>query len=51
MTLALLGPKGTFSCELAEKIREENEDILMFPTIRDVFTAVLEKKISGESFL
>jgi len=47
MTLAVLGPRGTFSCELAEKIREEDEEILMFSTIRDVFTAVLEKNIRG----
>lgn len=47
MTLAVLGPKGTFSCELAEKIREEHEEILLYPTIRDVFTAVLEKNIRG----
>ncbi len=47
MTLAVLGPKGTFSCELAEKIRNENEEIILFPTIRDVFTAVLEKNIRG----
>jgi len=47
MTLAVLGPKGTFSCELAEKIREEQEEILLYPTIRDVFTAVLEKNCRG----
>lgn len=47
MTLAVLGPKGTFSCELAEKIREKHEEILLYPTIRDVFTAVLEKNIRG----
>ncbi len=47
MTLAALGPKGTFSCELAEKIREEQEEILLYPTIRDVFTAVLEKNCRG----
>ncbi|MBN2733238.1 MAG: prephenate dehydratase [Methanomicrobiaceae archaeon] len=47
MTIAILGPKGTFSCELAEKIRKEGEEILLFPTIRDVFTAVLEKNIRG----
>mgnify|MGYP000847452999 CR=1 FL=1 len=47
MTFGVLGPKGTFSCELAEKIREEQEEILLYPTIRDVFTAVLEKNIRG----
>ena len=47
MTLAVLGPKGTFSCELAEKIKEDNEEILLCPTIRDVFTAVEEKNIRG----
>ena len=47
MTLAVLGLKGTFSCELAEKIREEQEEILLYPTIRDVFTAVLEKNCRG----
>ncbi len=47
MTFAVIGPKGTFSCEIAEKIREENEEILLFSTIRDVFTAVLEKNIRG----
>ncbi|MDD3407516.1 MAG: prephenate dehydratase [Methanomicrobium sp.] len=47
MTIAVLGPKGTFSCELAEKIRDDNEEILLFPTIRDVFSAVIERKIRG----
>jgi len=47
MTIAVLGPVGTFSCELAEKIREEGEDVLLFPTIRDVFMAVQERNIRG----
>ncbi|MDD3978215.1 MAG: prephenate dehydratase domain-containing protein [Methanomicrobium sp.] len=47
MTIAVLGPRGTFSCELAEKIKEDGEEIILLPTIHDVFTAVTEKKIRG----
>jgi len=47
MTLAALGPKGTFSCELAGLIKEEGEVILLFPTIREVFSAVSAHRIRG----
>lgn len=47
MTLAVLGPKGTFSYELAESIKENGEEILLFSTIRDVFTAVLITNVRG----
>ncbi|MBQ4415747.1 MAG: prephenate dehydratase [Methanomicrobium sp.] len=40
MTIAVLGPKGTFSHEIAGTVRDRDEEILFFPTIRDVFTAV-----------
>lgn len=47
MTLAVLGPRGTFSCELAEKIKEADEEILLCSTIHDVFVSVTEKQIRG----
>ncbi len=50
MTIAVLGPKGTFSHEIAEKIRKSDEDILFFPTIHEVFNAVSDRS-SGYSDL
>lgn len=47
MTIAALGPKGTFSSELAEMIKKDGEEIILSPTIRDVFTAVFEKNARG----
>jgi len=38
-----LGPKGTFSHEIAETVRDRDEEILFFPTIREVFSAVTER--------
>ena len=38
-----MGPKGTFSHEIAETVRDRDEEILFFPTIREVFSAVTER--------
>ena len=47
MTIAVLGPKGTFSSELAEKIKDTDEEILLLPTIREVFSTVIKGGIRG----
>ncbi|MBP2134108.1 prephenate dehydratase [Methanomicrobium sp. W14] len=47
MTIAALGPKGTFSHELAEKIKRKDEEVLLFPTIKDVFREVCLRKTKG----
>ena len=35
-----MGPKGTFSHEIAETVCDRDEEIIFFPTIREVFAAV-----------
>ncbi|WOF17216.1 ACT domain-containing protein [Methanoplanus sp. FWC-SCC4] len=47
MVIAALGPEGTFSYEMAEKIRKRGEDILLFPTISSVFAAVEKSDARG----
>lgn len=37
-----MGPKGTFSHEIAETVCDRDEEIIFFPTIREVFSAVTE---------
>ncbi len=45
MILGCLGPEGTFSHEMARALTDD--EILLFPTVTDVFRAVTEAKCDG----
>ena len=45
MILGCLGPEGTFSHEMARALTDD--EILLFPTVTDVFLAVAEGKCDG----
>lgn len=47
MTLCSLGPEGTFSHEMARLLSDDEGDILLVPTISDVFRAVAEGRCDG----
>jgi prephenate dehydratase len=47
MTLCCLGPEGTFSHEMARLLSDDHDDLLLFPTVTDVFLAVTERKCDG----
>lgn len=46
MTLCCLGPEGTFSHEMARLLSADG-DVLLVPTITDVFRAVMEGRCDG----
>ena len=46
MILGCLGPEGTFSHEMALTLADD-ENIVLFPTVTDVFLAVTEAKCDG----
>ena len=47
MTLCCLGPEGTFSHEMARLLSDDESDILLLPTITDVFRAVVDGRCDG----
>ncbi|WAI01933.1 prephenate dehydratase [Methanogenium organophilum] len=48
MSLCCLGPEGTFSHEMARLLSDEDsDDILLLPTVTDVFRAVTEGRCDG----
>lgn len=47
MTLCCLGPEGTFSHEMARLLSDDESDLLLLPTITDVFRAVADGRCDG----
>ena len=45
-----MGPKGTFSHEIAGRVCDRGEEILFYPTIREVFAAVSERSSDDPDF-